>query len=102
MHWWQGKREVNKYRSNDIHVEEITIPGGTVYDLRHAFEAEYSNSYRCVDVLLVRGLNDAIRNRTVEQILKSYKDLQETVHRVAQGWTLLCGILQGALYGITP
>ena len=83
LHWWQGKREVNKYRGNDIHVEEITIPGGTIDDLRHAFEAEYSNSYRCVDVLLVCGLNDVLRNRTMEQILISYKDLQESVHRVA-------------------
>ena len=83
LHYWQGKREINKYRGNDIHVEEITIPGGTVDDLRHAFEAEYSNSYRCVDVLLVCGLNDVLRNRSVEQVLKAYKDLQETVHRVA-------------------
>ena len=66
---------MKKYRGNDIHVEEITIPGGMVDDLRHAFKAEYWNSYRCVDVLQVCGLNNVLRNRSVEQVLKAYKNL---------------------------
>ena len=38
--------------------------------LHHAYMAEYSKWYRPVDVLLVGGLNDAMRDRSAEDIIQ--------------------------------
>ena len=38
--------------------------------LHHAFMAEFKNSYRPVDFLLVGGLNDVMRGRSLDKIKK--------------------------------
>ena len=37
---WEGKRDLNNYAGDDIHLDFITIPGGTIQILTHAFLAE--------------------------------------------------------------
>lgn len=66
---WQGRRDLNNYAGDDIHLDFITIPGGTIQILTHAFLAEYGKTHRPVDVLLVSGLNDVLRGRSVGQIM---------------------------------
>ena len=56
---WQGKN--NGYPGDDIYVDMIGIPGATIKMLHHAFMAEFKDSNRPVDVLLVGGLNDVLR-----------------------------------------
>ena len=67
---WQGRRSENGYPGDDIHVKQLTIPGATLRSLHHAFMAEYSNCYKPFDVLLVGGLNDAMRGRSAEDIIQ--------------------------------
>ena len=83
LHMWQGRREFNHYKGNEIHMDESSIPGGTIGDLRHALSAEYSNTYRSLDVLVVCGINDVLREKTTQEVLAEFRGLQETVHALA-------------------
>ena len=83
LHQWQGARTINRYKGDEIHVEQLTIPGATIEDVRHALEAEFKGTYRCIDVLAVVGLNDVMRGRSREQIIADYTRLQNTVHELA-------------------
>ena len=39
---WQGVRSMNGYPGDDIHVDQLSVPGATIKDLQHAFLAVYS------------------------------------------------------------
>ena len=82
LHQWQGRRERNRYRGNELHMEECTIPGASIDDLTHALLAEFSGTYRPIDVIAVCGLNDVLRGRTPDQIISSFRKLQEAVHHL--------------------
>ena len=60
-------------------MEQLTIPGATTEDVRPALEAEFTGTYRCINVLDVMGLNGMLRGRTREQIIRDYTRLQNTV-----------------------
>ena len=66
LNLWQGRRSLNLYHGDDLHV---TIPGATSKTLHHALLAKYSNTYWPLDVLLVAGLNDVLSNRSVDEIM---------------------------------
>ena len=53
LNQWQGKRYVNQYPGDDIHVDTIGIPGGTVEELSLTLCAEYGETKYPVDVLLI-------------------------------------------------
>lgn len=74
---WQGKN--NGYPGDDIHVDMIGIPGATIKMLHHAFMAEFKDSYRPVDVLLVGGLNDVMRGRPLDKIMKDLVNFKRDV-----------------------
>ena len=61
-------------------MKQLTFPGAKIEDVRHALEAEFTGTYRCIDVLDVMGLNGVLRGRTREQIIRDYTRLQNTVH----------------------
>ena len=44
-----------------FHVDWVTIPGGTIADLLHAWKVEYQREWRPMRVLLVGGLNDLLK-----------------------------------------
>ena len=45
LHQWQGARTINRYKGDEIHVEQLTIPGATIEDVRHALDAEFKGTY---------------------------------------------------------
>ena len=80
---WQGDRLTNKYEGDPIHVDYISIPGGTIDTLIHAFMAEYGGTRTPVDVLLVCGLNDLRdEKKTAEDIMKSIQRLAVRVRNM--------------------
>jgi hypothetical protein len=83
LHQWQGRRESNRYRGNELHMEELTIPGASIDELTHALLAEFSGTYRPIDVVCVAGLNDVLRGRSEDNIINSYRKLQDAVHQLA-------------------
>ena len=74
---WQGSKK--RYPGDDIHVDIIGIPGATIKMLHHAFMAEFKNSYRPVDVLLVGGLNDVMRGRSLDKIKRDLTNFKRDV-----------------------
>ena len=90
---WQGNRSGNHYRGDEFHVEVISIPGGKIDELRVALLAEYTGSTRALDVLLVAGLNDVLRDFSVAEITNSLTRFQQAVHSLApSGSTCSIGI----------
>ena len=63
-------------------MDYLTIPGGTVRELHHAFKAEYKNVHRPVDVMLVGGLNDILRGAIDTEIMQDIWDFNETVRNM--------------------
>ena len=46
---------------DSFHVDWVTIPGGTIADLLHAWKVEYHREWRPMRILLVGGLNDLLK-----------------------------------------
>ena len=82
MHCWQGRRYINNYPGDELHMDVCTIPGATVRSLKHAILSELGACYRPLDVLCVFGLNDLLAGRSVQQIVDDMTDFQYTVHRL--------------------
>ena len=76
---WQGDRSVNKYPGDDIHVDMIGIPGGTVKILHHAFMAEFGSCSSPVDVLVVGAVNDVMRGKNATKIIRDLKKFKNDV-----------------------
>jgi len=72
---WQGERSVNKYPGDDIHVDMIGIPEGTVKILHHAFMAEFGSSSIPVDVLVEGAVNDVMRGKNASKIIRDLKKI---------------------------
>ena len=73
---WQGVRSVNKYPGDDIHVDMIGIPGGTVKILHHACMAEFGSSSIQVYVLVVGAVNDVMRGENALKIIRDLNKIQ--------------------------
>ena len=80
LNGWQGKRYENEYIGDDIHLECVGIPGGTVKSLHHAFCCEYSNQDIIVDVLLVAGLNDILHDTEPGDIIEEMRRFRASVY----------------------
>jgi len=83
LHDWQGRRYENQYVGDEIHMDTLTIPGGTINSLQHALQAEYGTTYRPLDILCVFGINDLVRGRPVPDIVKDMQEFQRAVHALA-------------------
>ena len=62
-----------------IFIDIIGIPGATIKMLHHAFMAEFKNSYKPVDVLLVGRLNDVMRGRSLDKIKRDLTNFKRDV-----------------------
>ena len=76
---WQGDKSVNEYPGDDIHVDMIGIPGGTVRILHHAFMAEFGSSSTPVDVLVVGTVNDVMRGKNAPKIIRDLRKFKNDV-----------------------
>ena len=62
-----------------LHVDWLTIAGGTIADLEYAWSLDYQRSVRPMRVLLASGLNDLLKGGTKESLTKSILKLKKTV-----------------------
>ena len=68
-----------QYEGDKEHVDYVSIPGGKVEDLLHAFRVEYENETRAIDVLVVAGLNNILRGDKVEELVTKFDRLRRHV-----------------------
>ena len=74
---WQGKRYINGYEGDPIHIDSIAMPGAKLRDLQHAMWAELGNLERPVDLVLCSGINDVLQGRTAHDILQDLQHIKD-------------------------
>ena len=84
---WQGKRYQNQYAGDTLHVDQLCIPGATIKTLTRALESEYAFNPVPIDVLLVGGLNDLLRDKSARSIEDDLRVLQRKVEELVPGET---------------
>lgn len=67
------------YEGDLVHADYITIKGGTLPDLLHAFKQQYSNPKKPLDVVIVAGYTDILQNFSRDYILWGFKEFAATV-----------------------
>ena len=63
------------YEGDTQHVDYLTIPGATLETIFHAYKHEYSHHTKPVDLFIVAGYNDLVRNvgrDTIFNIIKGF------------------------------
>ena len=81
MSCWRGRPDVNGYQGDPLHMDEICIPGATIRELKHAFQAEYSGIRRPVDVVLIAGINNVLEGQDPGRIMYEITELHAEVRR---------------------
>ena len=64
---------LTQYKGDIVHVDYVTIPGATLETIFNAFKIEYSYHTKPVDVFVVAGYNDLVRNHGRDMIVKTIK-----------------------------
>ena len=62
-----------------LHVEWVTISGGKIRDLTHAFVVDYWRQTRPMRVLVSAGLNDLLKGHTRDMIVEDFIHMKEVI-----------------------
>ena len=62
-----------------IHIDWITICGGSILELEHAWLRDYKNQTSSMRILLVAGVEDLARGQTRDQVVESFMHFKLTV-----------------------
>ena len=62
-----------------FHIDWVTISGGTIPDLTHAFTVDYKRQPRPMRVFVTAGLNDLLRGTSRDTIVERFIHLKETI-----------------------
>ena len=89
MHqYWLPKTDGVQYEGDSLHIDQITIPGGLVEELRLAFMVDFDDDIRGLDVILVAGTDDVLSGQYTDRgfsgftgthIVADFKRFKETV-----------------------
>ena len=84
-----------QYPGDMVHVDYITIPEGCLADLVHAFRLDYElpKQQKPLDVVVVAGYNDLLKNNSREFIMEGYGQLSELVKGLGKDNTLAVATL---------
>ena len=71
----------SQYVGDLLHVDYITIPEGCIEDLVHAFRLDYelSEQQNPLDVVIVAGYNDLLKNNSRNFIMEGFRHLSDIV-----------------------
>ena len=62
-----------------LHVDWLTISGGTISDLTHAYRVDYKKQPRAHRILVSAGLNDLMRGASRDTVVERFIYLKETI-----------------------
>ena len=79
-------RRGSGYPGDMLHVDYITIPEGCIEDLVHAFRLDYelADHHKPLDVVVVAGYNDLLRNNSRTFIMEGFKHLSDLVQHLGK------------------
>ena len=69
-----------QYKGDTIHSDYVTIPGATLEEIFHAFKLEYCYHTKPLDVFVIGGYNDLVRNHSRDRIVNTIKEFVDYVH----------------------
>ena len=61
------------YEGDSCHIDYLTIPGARINDLTVAWEIQYGNDPRPMDVILVGGLENLSRGYPVDSVMRAFE-----------------------------
>ena len=64
---------------DSLHIDWVTVPGGSITDLEHAFSVDYAKQTRPMRILLTAGLNDIVRGASVNDVVMRIMHLSNVV-----------------------
>ena len=64
-----------------FHIDWVTISGGNISDLTHAFTVDYKKQSRPMRVFVTAGLNDLLRGASRDTIVERFIHLKETIDK---------------------
>ena len=67
------------YKGDKFHVDYVTIKGGFIPDLYHAFKLDYASFSRPMDVVMVAGTADLLYGYGREYIMDGFREFTSTV-----------------------
>ena len=65
--------------ADPVHIDWVTISGGTIADLTHAFKVDYRKQARPMRVFIAAGLNDVLKGATRDTVVERFIHLKETL-----------------------
>ena len=68
-----------RYEGDTLHVDYLTIPGAPLETLFHAFKLEFSHHTKPMDLFIVAGYNDLVKNHGRDYIVETFKKFGEYV-----------------------
>ena len=93
------------FNGTQIHVDYLSIPGARLNELTAAWEIEYFDEPRPMDVILVAGIGNVMKGHEVDSIMRSFKHFIELVEwqgtRFHPNVKNTCGIATYVLPSIT-
>ena len=70
------------YKGDILHTDYVTISGATLDTLFHAFKIDYSHHTTPMDIFIVAGYNDLVKNHSREYIVDTIKKFCEYVRQL--------------------
>ena len=70
---------IREFKGDRFHVDYVTIQGGLIPDLLHAFRLDYSHFSRPMDVVMVAGYADLLFGYGREYMMEGYKEFAKCV-----------------------
>ena len=64
---------------DSLHVDWLTISGGTIADLRHGYLVDYRKQPRAQRILVSAGFNDLMRGASRDTVVERFIHLKETI-----------------------
>ena len=77
--YWQPRDTSVEFAGDEIHIDWLCIPGATINVLSTAWEIEYLEEKKPMDVMLIAGLNDVIKGKTGPAIASAFKHFVDLV-----------------------
>ena len=77
--YWQPLDTSVEFAGDEIHIDWLCIPGATINVLSTAWEIEYLEEKKPMDVMLIAGLNDVIKGKTGPAIASAFKHFVDLV-----------------------
>ena len=72
------------HSGDKFHVDYVTIKGGFIPDLYHAFRLDYSHQSKPMDVVMVAGYEDLMYGYSREYIMDGYKEFANSVINIGK------------------